>query len=92
MKYKITLKRELWNSLLHIFIGAVIAYVIVPTYSLLVISLAMLVVGAIRELLQYLRKKKQPLYIHVIDALGFLLGGGFWYLIRIYFNINADLL
>ena len=92
MEYEIRLKREIWNTLLHILIGAVIAYVIVPTYDFWVISLAMFGVGAIRELLQFIRKKKQPLYIHIIDAAGFMLGGWVWYFIRTVFNINADAL
>ncbi len=92
MEYVITLKGELWNSFWHVVIGGVIAYVIFPTYSLLVISLAMLGVGALREMLQHLRKKKQPLLIHIIDAIGFLLGGALWYFIRIIFDIKPDLL
>ena len=35
MKYEIRLKREIFNSLLHIIAGAVIAFVLVPTYSIL---------------------------------------------------------
>lgn len=92
MKYEIRLKREVWNTLLHILIGAVIAYVIVPTYSFMIITCAMLGVGVLRELLQFLRKKKQPLYIHIIDAAGFVLGGWLWYGVRNFFNINADVL
>ncbi len=92
MEYEIRLKREIWNSFLHILIGGVITYVIIPTYSLEVITWTMLGVGGLRELLQFLRKKKQPLYIHFIDALGFILGGWLWYGARNFFNINPDLL
>ena len=92
MKYEIRLKREIWNTFLHILIGAVIAYVIVPTYSIWIILLLTGTVGVLREVLQYLRKKKQPFYIQVIDVMGFVLGGLLWYSIRIIFNINADVL
>ena len=92
MEYEIRLKREIWNTFLHILIGAVIAYVIVPTYSFEIITWAMLGVGVLRELLQFLRKKKQPFYIHLIDAAGFILGGWLWYGARTLFNINADVL
>lgn len=92
MEYPITLKGELLNGVLHVTFAFVCAYVLVPTYSYLIIALTMLGIGAAREVLQFLRKKKQPLYIHVFDALGFLLGGSIWYLIRIIFDIKPDLL
>ncbi len=92
MKYEIRLKREIWNTFLHILIGGVIAYVIVPTYEREVIYGTMIIVAGLRELLQYLRKKKQPLSIHIIDVLGFVAGGELWYQMREIFNINADIL
>lgn len=92
MKYTITLKGELWNGFLHVTFAFVCAYVLVPTYSYLVISLTMLSIGAAREVLQFLRKKEQPFYIHVLDAIGFLLGGSLWYLVRILFDIKPDIL
>ena len=92
MKYKITLKRELWNGLLHIVIGGVFSYVIVPTYSIIVIVSTAFGLGLSREILQKLRKKEQPLIIHIIDVLGFVIGGLLWIAIRESFNINADIL
>ena len=92
MKYGIRLKRELWNGLLHIIIGGVFSYVIVPTYSFFVMCSVSGGVGLVREVLQKLRKKEQPLYIHIIDVLGFILGGLLWFAIREIFNINADIL
>ena len=92
MKYEIRLKREIWNSLLHILIGGVFVYAIVPTYDLIVLLAVACIIGLARELLQYLRKKKQPLLIHIIDVAGFIFGGLTWYWIREIFNINADVL
>lgn len=90
MKYEIRLKRELWNGLLHIVIGTVFAFVIVPTYSLIVICSTTGAIGLSREILQKLRKKEQPIYIHIIDVAGFIAGGLLWIAIRELFNINAD--
>jgi len=92
MKYEIRLKRELWNSFLHIVVGGILVYVIVPTYDLMVILIVAFTIGLARELLQFFRKKKQPLIIHIIDIAGFMFGGLLWYGIREIFNINADLL
>ena len=90
--YPIRLKRELWNSLLHIIMGGILAYVFLPTYSLITILIFLIIIGLIREYMQVVRKKFQPLYIHFLDMLGFAFGGLLWFLTNIIFNINPDVL
>ena len=90
--YAIRLKRELWNGLLHIIIGGVLAYVFLPTYSLITILIFLIIIGLAREYMQVVRRKFQPLYIHFLDVIGFVLGGLLWFLIKIIFNINPDVL
>ena len=92
MEYKIRFKREIWNTILHIVLGIVLAYVFIPQSQLLTIILFTTICGIFREALQYIRKKIQPLYIQIIDVFGFTVGGLLWFLIRTWFNINADIL
>ena len=90
--YKIRTGREIKNNIYHVLFGAALAFVMVPVYGFWIMVLSIGVFGIARELLQYWRKKKQPLYIQIIDAAGFFVGGGLWYAIREIFNINADIL
>jgi hypothetical protein len=91
-KYKIVLKREVINSSLHIVGGAFLAFILVPVYPIYVMILANLLFGSLREYFQYRRKKVQPLYIIIIDVMGWVIGGLIWFFVRNYFQINADIL
>ena len=93
MKYPITLKRELYvNFPLHLALGFIIAYSLVPMNKFIWMLVASGVYGIIREVIQRIMKKIQPFYIHVLDVMGLILGAGLWYLIRELFNINANVL
>ena len=92
MKYPITLKGEIRNGLLHLCLGFLIAYTMLPTSIFWIMLLVAGVYGMLRELFQFIREKEQPLYIIVIDVIGVALGSGIWYIIREIFNINADIL
>ncbi len=91
MKYEIRLKREIWNNLLHIIVGGALAFVFIPT-SILIVSVSVLGVAAIvREVLQSkVRGKKQPMYIHILDVLGFMFGAAIWVYIREKRKIKPD--
>lgn len=92
MEYKITFKRELLNTTLHIIGGAVFAYILVPVYSVWIIVLSNIVLGGLREFLQLKRAKLQPWWITILDISGWVIGGLIWYFVRNYFVINADVL
>ena len=90
--YPSTLGRELKNSFLHLLVGMIVCFTLIPTLSFYWMLLGAGIYGALREFFQWLRKKKQKPYIILIDVLGIALGSGIWYLIREIFQINVDLL
>ena len=91
-EYEIIFKREVLNSTLHIIAGALLSFILVPVYSIWIVSITNFVFGSLREYLQFERDKIQPFYIIVIDVMGWVVGGLLWFFIRNYFNINVDLL
>lgn len=90
--YEIRFWREVWNSLLHILIGMALAHVFLSPLPLWAIIVILLVLGIGREYWQYKRNKIQPLYIQIIDSIGFSIGGIIWWLIINQYNIQVDLL
>jgi hypothetical protein len=92
MNYEIRLGREIWNGLLHIIVGGIIAHVFLAYLSIWWIIPILLLLGAGREYWQYKRGKIQPLYIQIIDTLTLALGGILWWLVITHFNINVDIL
>ena len=92
MEYEIRFWREVLNTLLHIFVGMVIAHTFLPYLAVWWIVPILLLLGAGREYWQHKRGKIQPLYIHIIDAVGFAFGGLLWWVLITHFGINVDLL
>ena len=89
-EYPIKTGREIVNSILHIIIGGVIAYVILPTSTFIISMSVAGGVAIIREVLQRLRGKKQPMYIHIIDVAGFIFGAAIWVYVRDKKKIKPD--
>ena len=92
MKYEIRFGREIINTSLHIIVGGIIAHTFLPYLPIIWIIIILLLLGAGREYWQHIRGKIQPLYIHIIDAIGFPIGGLIWWLITMHFGINVDVL
>lgn len=90
--YEIKLKREIWNGLLHIIVGAVVTHTFLSYLPIWLIVMILIVIGSIREYWQYKRNKIQPFYIQLIDVLTLVIGGLIWYCVVIYFHINVDIL
>ena len=83
---------EVRNTLLHILVGGVVAHTFLPYLSLWLILLILFALGAGREVWQNLRGKIQPIWMSMIDAISFSVGGYVWWYIVTYYNINIDLL
>ena len=92
MNYEIRFWREVWNSFLHILVGAVLAHTFLAYLPLWAILIILFVLGAGREYWQHRRGKLQPWWIHLNDVLTLMLGGLVWYLIVTHFGINVDIL
>lgn len=91
-KYEIKFYREVINSTLHILGGVLISFIMVPMSSVVTVVVFATAFGSLREYLQFVRGKHQPLYIMIIDILGWSIGAVLWIFIKNYFNINADIL
>lgn len=92
MKYEIRFGREVWNSILHIVVGAVVAHTFLAYMPIWAILGILLFIGAGREYWQHARGKIQPWYIHLNDTVTLALGGLIWWLVITSFHINVDIL
>ena len=92
MIYKPSLKKELFYGLGHIALGFIVVYSWIPKKGILTYLWITVIIGIIREVIQFKRLKIQPIWISALDVLGIMLGAIIWYIVREAFNINADTL
>ena len=92
-KFKFVLWKEIWNTFLHILVGAVVAHTFLPYLPLALIIFILYTIGTARELAQWQHGKIQTWWISTIDAASFAAGGYLWWAIVIqWLGINVDLL
>jgi len=90
--YKFIWYKEIWNTIAHILVGAVVAHTFLPYLPLWLIVSILFVLGAGREIWQNRRGKIQPLWISTVDAVSFPVGGALWWWVITTYHINIDLL